>query len=234
MINLLHKKSVAIITARGKSKGLPRKNIIDLAGKPLIAWTIEASLNSRYISKTIVSSDDEEILDISKKYGAEIIRRPDNLANDTATSESAVKHAIDFLKSIGEEFDIIVLLQPTSPLRTSKDIDKAFEAMSNSSATAVISMYKYDSKILKAFTKKSNGFLQGVSDNKSPFMRRQDLPVTYMGNGAIYIIMVSEFMKKMCFLTDRTAPYIMDVTKSLDIDTFSDAQKASDILLKSV
>jgi len=234
MTNVLHKKSVAIITARGKSKGLPRKNIVDLAGKPLIAWTIEAALNAKYIEKIVVSSDDDEILDISKKYGADVIKRPDNLASDAATSESAIKHAIDFLKSTGEEFDIVVLLQPTSPLRDSKDIDKAFETMSNSGATAVISMYEFDSKILKAFTKKSNGFLQGVSNNEYPFIRRQDLPVTYMGNGAIYIIMVSEFMKKMSFLTDRTAPYIMDVSKSLDIDTFSDAQKASDILLKSV
>ena len=102
------KRILSIIPARGGSKGLPRKNIIDLAGKPLIAWTIEASISSKYITKTIVSSDDDEILEVSKKYGSEIVRRPDNLASDTATSESVVEHVIDYLKYKGEEFDIVV------------------------------------------------------------------------------------------------------------------------------
>jgi CMP-N-acetylneuraminic acid synthetase len=93
---------LSIIPARGGSKGLPRKNIVDLVGKPLIAWTIEASLNSKYITKTVVSSDDIEILDISIKYGAGVVRRPSELANDIATSESVVKHSIDYLESIGK------------------------------------------------------------------------------------------------------------------------------------
>ena len=228
------KRILSIIPARGGSKGLPRKNIIDLAGKPLIAWTIEASISSKYITKTIVSSDDDEILEVSKKYGSEIVRRPDNLASDTATSESGVEHVIDYLKSIGEEFDLIILLQPTSPLRTFSDINRAFEIVFDSDATALISVTEIDNKFLKSFKENSNGFLKSVSNNEYPFMRRQDLPITYIGNGAIYIIMMDEFMKKLSFLTDRTAPYIMDVAKSLDIDTFSDVQKASDILLKSV
>jgi CMP-N,N'-diacetyllegionaminic acid synthase len=228
------KRILSIIPARGGSKGLPRKNIIDLAGKPLIAWTIEASISSKYITKTIVSSDDDEILEVSKKYGSEIVRRPDNLASDTATSESVVEHVIDYLKSIGEEFDLIILLQPTSPLRTFSDINRAFEIVFDSDATALISVTEIDNKFLKSFKENSNGFLKSVSNNEYPFMRRQDLPITYIGNGAIYIIMMDEFMKKLSFLTDRTAPYIMDVAKSLDIDTFSDVQKASDILLKSV
>ena len=132
------KKVLAIIPARGGSKGLPRKNIADLAGKPLIAWTIEASLNSKYITKTMVSSDDKEILDISVEYGAEIIKRPENLASDDATSESVVKHAIDCLEATGEVFDIVVLLQPTSPLRNSKDIDNAIELMFSSDATSSV------------------------------------------------------------------------------------------------
>ena len=123
------KRVLSIIPARGGSKGLSRKNIVNLAGKPLIVWTIEASLGSKYITKTVVSSDDKEILDISVEYGAEIIRRPDYLAGDTTTSESVVSHAIDYLQSTGEEFDIVVLLQPTSPLRNAKDIDNSFEKL---------------------------------------------------------------------------------------------------------
>ena len=224
------KKILSIIPARGGSKGLPRKNIADLAGKPLIAWTIEASLNSKYITKTIVSSDDKEILDVAIKYGSEIIKRPDNLATDTATSESVVKHAIDYLESIGEVFDIVILLQPTSPLRNCKDIDSAFEVMFDSSATAVISTCEFDNKILKTFIESSNGFLEGISNNKYPFMRRQDLPKVYMSNGSIYIIDTKTFKNVNSFMTDKTLNYLMPKKGSVDIDSSDDLIQVEKIL----
>ena len=224
------KRILSVIPARGGSKGFPRKNIANLAGIPLIAWTIKASLNSKYITKTIVSSDDKEILEVSIKYGAEIIRRPDDLANDTATSESVVKHAIDYLKSIEEVFDIVILLQPTSPFRDYMDIDNAFEIMFNSNATATISVFEFDNKILKNFEKKTDGFLKGVSNNKYPFMRRQDLPSVYMPNGAIYIIKVAAFEAKNSFFTDRVSNYLMPQDKSLDIDCAEDFIRAESIL----
>jgi CMP-N-acetylneuraminic acid synthetase len=216
------KRILSIIPARGGSKGLPRKNILDLAGKPLMAWTIGASLKSKYITKTVVSSDDKEILDISIEYGAKVVKRPDDLSNDSATSESVVKHAIDYLKSIGDVFDIIILLQPTSPLRDSKDIDGAFEAMFNSDATAVISTCEFDNKILKAFVESPDGFLRGISNNEYPFMRRQDLPTVHMSNGAIYIIDVNIFNKNLSLITDRTVCYVMPANKSFDVDSESD------------
>jgi CMP-N,N'-diacetyllegionaminic acid synthase len=221
------KRILSIIPARGGSKGLPRKNIIDLAGKPLIAWTIDASLNSKYITKTVVSSEDKEILDISTEYGAEIIRRPDNLANDVATSESVVRHAIDYLESVGEQFDIVILLQPTSPLRDSKDIDSAFEIMFDSDAASIISVCEFDNKILKAFIKDSNGFLKGISNNKYPFMRRQDLPSVFMPNGAIYIISSNLFIDLNSFFTDQTSYYLMPIKKSIDIDSKDDLNDSS-------
>ena len=216
------KRVLSIIPARGGSKGLPRKNVVDLAGKPLIAWTIEASLKSKYISKTVVSSDNKEILDISVEYGAEIIKRPDNLASDTATSESVVKHAIDCLESTGEVFDIVVLLQPTSPLRTSIDIDNAFDIMFYSDATAIISVCEFDNKALKTFIKDEDGFLQGVSNNKYPFMRRQDLPSVYTPNGAIYIINTKIYLENQSLLTATTKEYLMPEFRSVDIDTIKD------------
>lgn len=193
-----------------------------MAGKPLMAWTIGASLKSKYITKTVVSSDDKEILDISIEYGAKVVKRPDDLSNDSATSESVVKHAIDYLKSIGDVFDIIILLQPTSPLRDSKDIDGAFEAMFNSDATAVISTCEFDNKILKAFVESPDGFLRGISNNEYPFMRRQDLPTVHMSNGAIYIIDVNIFNKNLSLITDRTVCYVMPANKSFDVDSESD------------
>ncbi|MBT5400299.1 acylneuraminate cytidylyltransferase family protein [bacterium] len=219
------KKILSIIPARGGSKGVPRKNTADLNGKPLIAWSIEASINSKYITKTVVSSDDEEILSISKKYGAEIIRRPGDLARDDSSSEVVVSHAIDFLKLKGEEFDFLVLLQPTSPLRTSDDIDSSFDILFNSNATAVISVYEVDNKILKAFKKNKYGYIEGIANDKYPFMRRQDLPCIYMSNGAIYVIKVDRFIKNNSFFTSKTIPYEMSGTNSMDIDTKEDLEE---------
>jgi CMP-N-acetylneuraminic acid synthetase len=225
------KRVLSIIPARGGSKGLSRKNIVNLAGKPLIVWTIEASLGSKYITKTVVSSDDKEILDISVEYGAEIIRRPDYLAGDTTTSESVVSHAIDYLQSTGEEFDIVVLLQPTSPLRNAKDIDNSFEKLFRENVTALISVCETDNKILKAFKENEKGFMEGLSNNKYPFMRRQDLPKTYMSNGAIYIVKVSDFLKNNSFYTAKTISYVMSGARSLDIDTKEDLKKAKECIV---
>jgi CMP-N,N'-diacetyllegionaminic acid synthase len=221
------KKILAVIPARGGSKGLPRKNIVDLAGKPLIAWTIEASLNSKYINKTIVSSDDKEILDISSDYGAEIIKRPLSLASDTTNSESVVKHAIDHLEKQGEVFDIVILLQPTSPLRDYRDINNAFEKMIASNASAIISVTEIDRKILKAFKKNSSGFLSAVSNKNYSFMRRQDLPQVFMPNGAIYIVSKNIFMESNSFFTDKTSYFSMPLEKSIDIDSKDDLNNAS-------
>jgi CMP-N-acetylneuraminic acid synthetase len=210
---------LAVIPARGGSKGLLRKNILDLGGKPMIAWTIEASLRSKYITKTVVSSDSDEILAISKEYGASVLKRPDELSDDTSSSESVVKHAID---GINGEFDLIILLQPTSPLRDSFDIDSAIEKMLNESATALISGFEIDNTVLEAFKEGSDGYIEGISNNSYPFMRRQDLPITYMSNGAIYIIQTNKFLKGNSFYTKKTVMFVMDKVKSLEIDTKED------------
>ena len=131
------KTFLAIIPARGGSKRLPRKNVLELAGKPLIAWTIEASLNSPYIDKTLVSSDDDEILSVAKHCSAETIKRPAALASDTSSSFDAIKHAIE---SSTQHFDYVVLLQPTSPLRNEKLITAAIELLDQKKADAIISV----------------------------------------------------------------------------------------------
>jgi CMP-N,N'-diacetyllegionaminic acid synthase len=224
------KRILSIIPARGGSKGLPRKNIIDLAGKPLIAWTIEASLNSEYISKTIVSSDDDEILNISKKYNADIIKRPDELALDTTAIEPVIKHVVEELKIENLEYDYLVLLQPTSPLRYAKDIDNAFDMLFKNNATALISVCEIDNKILKAFKQNKDTFIEGISNNKYPFMRRQDLPKIYLSNGSIYIIKIDEFLINNSFHTNKTISYIMNEIKSIDIDTQGDLENVRNYL----
>src|SRR5262245_50403921 len=131
-------KILALITARGGSKGLPRKNVLDLAGKPLLAWSVEAARASRYIDRLILSSDDDEIMDVAKQYGCEVpFRRPKDLATDGAPTSPAVVHALD---AIGEAFDYVVVLQPTSPLRTAADIDGAIELCHVRRASTCVSM----------------------------------------------------------------------------------------------
>ncbi|NUW28480.1 acylneuraminate cytidylyltransferase family protein [Arcobacter butzleri] len=226
-------KIVSIIPARGGSKGLPGKNIIDLAGKPLIAWTIEASLKSKYITKTIVSSDNNNILEISKKFGVETIKRPDELALDTTPTEPVIEHVLKSLENI-EQYDYLILLQPTSPLRDEKDIDSAIKLLIQKKVSALISTKEIDNKILKAFKNNENGYLEGIANNKYPFMRRQDLPKTFMPNGAIYIVSVKDFLKKKRLFTDKTISFEMSEEKSFDIDTKEDLNKCNDILNRNI
>lgn len=220
---------IAIIPARGGSKGLPKKNILELFGKPLIAWSIEASLKSQYITKTIVSSDCDEILNISSQYGAETLKRPEELALDTSPTEPVIKHVLDNLNEY-EKFDYIILLQATSPLRDETIIDNAFEHLFNNNAAALISVNEIDNKILKAFKLNTNGYLEGISNNIFPFSRRQDLPKVFMPNGAIYIIKTEDFLKSNRLFTSKTIHFLMDENKSYDIDTIDDLKKCDEIL----
>ncbi|WP_373002776.1 cytidylyltransferase domain-containing protein [Sulfurimonas sp.] len=222
----MEEKILAIIPARAGSKGIKDKNIINLNSKPLIAWSIEASTKSKFITKTIVSSDADNILDIAKQYGASTIRRPDNLALDSTPSEDVIKHTIDLLENENEIYDYLILLQPTSPIRDQNDIDKAFSNLFKTDANALISVYKEDSKILKTFKENKNGYIEGISNNDFPFMPRQSLPPVYMSNGAIYIIKVSEFSKTKKLFTDKTIFYEMSKRRSIDIDSLSDLNEA--------
>lgn len=230
---VMTKRILSIIPARGGSKGLPRKNILNLAGKPLIAWTIEASLKSKYINKTIVSSEDKEILTISKQHGALTIERPFELASDTTSSELVIIHSIRHLESLGELFDIVILLQPTSPLRTTKHINEALELMLNEDAESVISVESINNKILKSFTISKSGYLQTISKKEYPFMRRQELPNTYASNGAIYISKTESFMRKRTFLSSSTFGYKMNADCSVDIDNADDILQAEEILKRN-
>tara|TARA_B110000879_G_C11060502_1_gene466524 strand:+ start:24 stop:713 length:690 start_codon:yes stop_codon:yes gene_type:complete len=221
---------LSIIPARAGSKGLHNKNIIDLLGKPLISWTIEASLKSKFITKTIVSSDSDEILKVSKYYGAHTIKRPNELSEDNTPTEPVVRHVLESLK---DDFDFIILLQPTSPLRDYKAIDSAIELLFKQKENCLISVVKVDNKILKSFIQSPDGKLIGIHNDRSPFINRQDLPSVYSSNGAIYIINTSFFLKKSSlFIPNGTLPFIMDSNKSLDIDSIEDL-KLAEIILKN-
>ena len=211
----MNKTFLAIIPARGGSKRLPRKNLLDLCGKPLIAWSIEAALKSKYISKVIVSSDDEEILNIAKEYKADFIKRPDELASDTATTFDALKHT---LENVGK-YDYVVLLQPTSPLRSEKHIDEAIELLKEKNADAIISVCEMEHSPLWSNTLDENldmsNFLRDEVLNK----RSQDLAKYYRLNGAIYICKTDKLLQnESFFLKENIYAYKMNKKHSVDID----------------
>ena len=211
----MNKTFLAIIPARGGSKRLPRKNILDLCGKPLISWSIEAALKSKYISKVVVSSDDEEILNISSNFGADIIKRPYELANDTATTFDTVKHTIDNF----ENYDYIVLLQPTSPLRNVKHIDEAIELLEEKQADAIVSVSEMDHSPLWSNILPEDGNMRGFLREEILNKRSQDLEKYYRLNGAVYICKTDKLLEnKSFFLKDNIFAYIMDRKSSIDID----------------
>ncbi|MEO9570952.1 MAG: acylneuraminate cytidylyltransferase family protein [Polaribacter sp.] len=219
-------KVIAIIPARGGSKGIPRKNLVNFLGKPLMQWSIEAALKSKYITDVVVSSDDDEILNEAQKNKEVIaIKRPIKLAQDNSKTEPVLTHVLESLKEI--KYDYLILLQPTSPLRTSKDIDFAFEKLLNSKATSLISVCELEHHPYKSFNIDEKGYLQGIINNDFPFYPRQSLPKTYRANGAIYIIKVNDFLNKNTLLTDKTIHFEMSVETSLDIDTLEDLKLAS-------
>lgn len=226
---MIKPKFLAIIPARGGSKGLPGKNILQVGGLPLIGWTIKASLESNYITETYVSSDSKDILEVSEALGVKVIERPEELAHDEAASEPVIEHVIREIGSM--EYDYIVLLQPTSPARSAADIDEAIEQLLLSKATSSISVFEPKHTLFKGFKRKKDGFITGLVDNKSSFKRRQDLAKTYMPNGAIYIIEWDSFQKRKSLLTDKCTPYVMNEKESIDIDS-SDDVKLFETLLR--
>jgi CMP-N-acetylneuraminic acid synthetase len=222
-----NKTFLAIIPARGGSKRLPRKNVLDLNGKPLIAYSIEAGLDSSYIDKVVVTSDNDEILTISKKYGAITINRPNELASDTATTFDAIKHAVDNY----EKYDYIVLLQPTSPLRDRDHIDKAIELLESKNADAVVSVCKMDHSPLWSNTINDSLSMTGFLKDEVLNKRSQDLKEYYSLNGAIYICDTKKLLKeKSFFLKESIFAYKMDRKSSIDIDKEIDFKIAEYLL----
>ncbi len=224
-------KILAIIPARGGSKGIPKKNLVPLLGKPLIAWTIQAARESKYIDRIVVSSDSQEILAVAKKIGAEIIARPKPLAADHVVAALVVEHALSYLKN-RENYqpEIIAYLQPTSPLRSTFDLNQAISLFLKKKARALISVFAVDNKYLKAFALNQDGYLQGVSKPEIQFGNRQSAPPLFMPNGAIYLIWRKIFKKTGELFAHKTIPFVMSAKKSIDIDTLKDLNLAAKFL----
>lgn len=217
-------ETIGLITARGGSKSIPQKNIKMLAGKPLIAWTIAAALQSKELSRVIVTTDDEKIAKVSREWGAEVpFIRPIELARDDSSSISAVLHAIQWMEE-NEGFcpDYIMLLQPTSPFRTAEDIHQSKELARKHCAVAVVSVCEAGRHPYICKRILDNGTLADFMTPEMGYLRRQDLPPAYAVNGAIYLNRRSSLLLDRTFLPPGTIAYVMPQARSIDVDTLWD------------
>ncbi|MBT4824934.1 acylneuraminate cytidylyltransferase [Candidatus Woesearchaeota archaeon] len=222
---MINKKILAFIPARGGSKRIPKKNIKNIAGKPLIAYSIEAALKSKKIDKIIVSTDDEEIARIAKEYGAEVIMRPLDIAGDNSPTEEAMIHTIKELEKKGYTPDYIVLLQPTSPLRGNEIVDKAIEKALFSDADTVLSVcemqHYYLSGVIEEGIYKQEYTVRPMS---------QDMPVKYRENGAIFVTKTEVLLKNNNRLGNKLVAVVMNPLNSIDIDNIEDFELSERML----
>lgn len=212
---------LGLILARGGSKSIPQKNIALLAGKPLIAYTIQAALCAQGIDRVVVSTDSTEIANVVHSYGAEVpFLRPQELARDDTSSIDAMVHAVQWL--VEEEKyqpDYVMLLQPTSPFRAAQDIEKAIELSQEWQADSVISVCSAKHHPYWMVTLEDNMQVNWLVGRSKKYVRRQDLNPTYAVNGAIYLIRCDVFLERHSLYPPRTLAYVMPVERSLDVDT---------------
>lgn len=212
-------KVLALITARGGSKSLPRKNVLLAGGKPLIAWTVDAAISAECVDRVVLSSDDDEIMAAARSSGCDVpFCRPIHLASDIATSIDVALHALDQLPG----YEYVVLLQPTSPLRIAEDIDAAFELMLESEASSCVSVCEVDQSPYWMYRVADGNKLQRLLPGMEWMARRQDLPPVYLINGAIYIARIDWLRANKSFVGEETVAYLMPKERSLDIDTAED------------
>lgn len=229
---MLNRKIVALIPARGGSKGIHKKNLHLVYGTPLIDYTINSALSVKEIAEVYVSSDDVEIIKHSQKKGAKTINRPARHATDESSAVSVVNH---FLEAIPDDVQkqnlIIIYLQPTSPLRNKEHISNAIKLISSNGSKGLVSVVEMDKSPYKSFKIDKSGNLKSLFDEHLSNARRQDLPTTYVPNGAIYIFSAKNFIKHEGFPSNNSIPYVMSKTDSVDVDTFDDIKTVEQILM---
>jgi CMP-N,N'-diacetyllegionaminic acid synthase len=222
-------KVLGIVPARGGSKGVPRKNIRLLHGKPLLAYTAKAALESRRLSRVILSTEDEEIAEVGRSCGLDVpFMRPQELAMDSSPTLPVVKHAVAALQALGETFDAVCLLQPSSPLRRSVDIDNSIELLQRTGADSVVSVlpvpHEYNPKWV--YWQGENGELSISTGDKDPVTRRQDLPAAFHRDGSIYVTRTEMIVDRDSLYGDSVVAYNMPPECSVNIDTEEDWLKA--------
>jgi CMP-N-acetylneuraminic acid synthetase len=218
----MENKIIAVIPARGGSKRVPKKNIKELKGKPLIEWTLEAAYKSKLIDEVVLSTDDKDIEEFAKR-GEIVVKRPQELAQDWSRSVDVVLDAARV-----RDCSVVVCLQPTSPFRTGQDIDNAIKLYQSHRCESVISVVEAGRKQCW-FMKMDRNYLVPIFGNKYLGTRSQKLPKVYIPNGAIYISSKNYLMQYQSFYTEYIIPYVMPAERSIDIDDFKDFEIAEQI-----
>jgi len=213
---------LAVVPARGGSRGIPRKNLVLVGGKSLLAWTADAARGSHVVDRAVLSSEDAEILEAGRAAGLDTpFVRPAELARDDTPGIDPVLHALDALEEQGDHYGWVVLLQPTSPLRIAADIDAA-AAFCADGAPATVSVAAADKSPWWMFHMGDGARLEPLFDPASRPSRRQDAPPVYVLNGAVYVARVDWLRRTRSFLTDDTAGYVMPRERSVDVDEPAD------------
>lgn len=225
-------KILAFIPARGGSKRLKGKNLLDFFGEPLISWTIRAALDANIFEAVVVSSDSSDILQIAEQHGCDALRRPADLSSDTATTFDALMHAIHSYRAAGVQFDCVMVLQPTSPLRSSDDIKASLELMIAKNAESIVSVCETEHSPLWSNTLDETRNLAGFLPKGFEGIRSQDLPKFYRINGAIYLGSIKAVEDHGTFYLKNSFAYVMDSHRSIDIDTELDYEFAKIIRSK--
>jgi N-acylneuraminate cytidylyltransferase len=207
---------VAIIPARGGSKGIPRKNIRLVGGKPLLAYNIEAARGAQTVHRVIVSTDDDEIAAVARQYGAEVVKRPADISGDTAKSEDALLHVLSYLAE-HEHYtpDLLVFLQATSPLTLPEDIDGAVQKLITEQADSALTATPFYYFLWKVA---DDGSANGINHDKSFRPRRQDLAPQYLENGAVYVMLAAGFQQAKHRFFGKTVLHIMPPERHWEID----------------
>lgn len=220
---------IAFIPARAGSKGLPGKNIINLAGKPLIAHTIEQALASELIDRVIVSTDGEAIAAVARDFGAEVMMRPDALATDTAMPKDALRYHLEGIRPVP---DVIVLLQPTSPLRRVEDIDQCVTPVVQHACDSAATFVPSAQNPFQSWRETGDGGVEPVVPGHDPWRPRQALPMTYRLNGAVYAVRTDVFLadSSQSFLPGRNHMVVMPSERSVDIDVKADLDRAEALM----
>lgn len=216
-----------VIPARGGSKGLPKKNIKPIAGKPLIAWSVEAATKAATLigdCDVIISTDSQEIADVAKQYGAQVpFLRPAELANDTAASIDVILHAIDFMETSGKQYKYIAMIEPTSPQRDEHDLVNALnELKNNKDAESIVGVCKTESCHPLFLTKLNKGFLEPYENKTYKVYRRQEIDEVYFFEGSMYISKIESLKKRKSFYHEKALGFEMPKWKSFEIDDMVD------------
>ena len=224
---------LGLVPARGGSKGVPRKNIRPLCGRPLIAYTAEAALAASLLERVILSTEDAEIAAVGKSFGLDVpFMRPAELAADSTPSVLVVKHALAWLEERGEKYDAVCLLQPTHPLRQPADIDGCIRMLGESGADAVVTVSEVPPEFNPhwVFFRSADGFLRLSTGEQAPIPRRQELPPAFHREGSVYVTRCDVLASTGSLLGTRLAGYPVDPARSVNIDTPEDWAMAEELL----